>query len=670
MALSTFRFAAPVAAQTTETVYFRAVLLPASEVPAVNSTNRGVADVVAHVVLDSTGQVLSGTVNVVTHVTLTASVAVTGMDIWKGAAGQNGSVVISTGLSATNAPVVQTGGDLVQGPSVVSSSNATAMNALRDMLQNPASYYVNVLTATAPNGAVRGQLQKAQEAVLLGMMSSLNVSPAPVMPGYGVAKIVAIGTRDANGNWTSGELFWSAAYSSQDLSDFTSFQIHQGTALPTAAGALTATLPGGLMPDPSGSGAFGPYYSEITTTTATQTAAFSALFSNPSSVYVDLHTAANPAGLMVAPLRQTDAMNFPLAMSSANNLTPPSVTASAPANLTLYTVRDTTGAVLAGTILSDIDYRFPGPTQFIGIDIESGTAAQNGTSALSLTEGFYDGTGTGNYYDWCPPILDQGLLTALIANPQNYYVSMHTTADPGGAVRAQLSGVSNAVPAVAAALSADLDVNATTLAPGELFSIFGTNLVNAGTDLSGWIGQTLPTSLNGASISVGLRRSAVLFVSPGQINAQLPVDTPFGPQTLIVTSPNGTSLGYSVQVAAVAPAIFFSPIAAVLKNADYSLVSTANPAKAGDILLVYCTGLGQTSPALTTGSISSVVANTATVTATIGGKAATVIYSIASPSFPGLYQVAVTVPAGLTGSVPLVLEESGASSNSVTIALH
>jgi uncharacterized protein (TIGR03437 family) len=659
----------PLASQTTQTVYFRAVLLPTNEVPSVSSSNRAVADVAAHVVLDSTGQVVSGTVNVISHVTFTAAVAVTGMDIWKGASGQNGSVVISTGFNASNAPTVQTGGDLVQGPASVAASNAVAMAALRDLLQNPGNYYVNILTATSPAGAVRGQLQPAQTAVLLAMMSTANMNPAPSLPGYGVAQIVAIGTQNASGVWTSGELFWSAAYSTQDLSSFTSFQIHQGTALPTAAGALTATLPGGLMPDPSGAGNFGPYYSEITTTTAAQTAAFTALFTNPSSLYVDLHSAANPSGLMLAPLRQTDAMSFPVVMSSANNLSPPSVTASAPANFTLYTLRGADGSVLAGTVLNDVDYSFPGATQFIGLDLQTGSAQQAGPVVIEFAPDFYDPTGIGNYYQWSPPIQDINTLAAIIANPQNYYVNLHTTADPAGAIRGQLSAASSALPAIGGVLAADLDTAATTLAPGELFSIFGSRLVNVGTGLNGWAGQTLPISLNGASVSVALRRAALLFVAPGQINAQVPLDTPLGPQTLVVTSPNGATVGFTVQIAAAAPAIFFSPLTAVLNNSNYSLVTTANPAKPGDTLLVYCTGLGQTNPAQSTGVISSTLAYTASVTATMGGKPATVIYSIASPSFPGLYQVAVTVPAGLTGSVPLVLQEGSATSNSVPVAL-
>ena len=145
--------------------------------------------------------------------------------------------------------------------------------------------------------------------------------------------------------------------------------------------------------------------------------------------------------------------------------------------------------------------------------------------------------------------------------------------------------------------------------------------------------------------------------------------SPPAQQSVVVNNGVGPSASFSVTVAAAAPTIFFSPVAAVLKNADFSLVSASNPAKTGDVVLVYATGLGQTTPALTTGGLvpAATVARTTDVTATVGGQNATVVYSIAAPGFAGLYQVAVTIPSGVTGSVPVVLTQGGTKSNSVNI---
>jgi uncharacterized protein (TIGR03437 family) len=156
------------------------------------------------------------------------------------------------------------------------------------------------------------------------------------------------------------------------------------------------------------------------------------------------------------------------------------------------------------------------------------------------------------------------------------------------------------------------------------------------------------------------------------VNFQVPLDTASGVQTVTVDNGNGPSAAYSINVAAAAPAIFFAPVPAVLKNANFSLVSSTNPAHVGDTLLVYLTGLGQTTPALTTGRIVPLTSlpSTRPVTATIGGRDAPVVYSAASPGFTGLYQVAVTVPAGVNGAVPLQLQMGTATSNIVSIPVQ
>ena len=58
------------------------------------------------------------------------------------------------------------------------------------------------------------------------------------------------------------------------------------------------------------------------------------------------------------------------------------------------------------------------------------------------------------------------------------------------------------------------------------------------------------------------------------------------------------------------------------------------------------------------------------VTATIGGKDATVVYAIASPGFVGLYQVAITVPSGVSGTPDIVLKQGTTTSNSVKLSVQ
>ena len=100
----------------------------------------------------------------------------------------------------------------------------------------------------------------------------------------------------------------------------------------------------------------------------------------------------------------------------------------------------------------------------------------------------------------------------------------------------------------------------------------------------------------------------------------------------------------------------------------------ANPAHAGDALLIFCTGLGAVSPSVTAGSIapSSPPAKIDNpITVSIGGHNAAVSFAGLAPGFVGLYQVNVTVPDGIAAAndVPVEMTEAGASSAPVTIAV-
>ena len=167
------------------------------------------------------------------------------------------------------------------------------------------------------------------------------------------------------------------------------------------------------------------------------------------------------------------------------------------------------------------------------------------------------------------------------------------------------------------------------------------------------------------------------LVSPTVLVALVPFATT-GPTATIVAQSNGqTSNTVTVPVAAINPGVFSqqqngSGLGAI-RHADYSVVTAANPAHSGEMVLIYLTGLGAVTPPLADGYGSTGnPLNTTVVTpgVTVGGSPATVLFSGMS-SYPGLYQINAqlpTIPPGAT-SLPLVITAPNVYNSEVTIAV-
>ncbi|SRR5579871_1331 len=204
------------------------------------------------------------------------------------------------------------------------------------------------------------------------------------------------------------------------------------------------------------------------------------------------------------------------------------------------------------------------------------------------------------------------------------------------------------------------------VAPGQIVSIFGSNFMASGSASASML--PLPVSLGNVSVSACGENIPLFAVYPNQINAQVPTTcAASGSQQLTVTAAGQTSAAQTMNLSAASPGIFTVNGAgsgdAVILHGNNSLVNAANPAKAGEQVVIYSTGLGPTTPAIATGAAATANATTVNpVTVTIGGQNATVVYSGLTAGFAGLYQVNVLVPAGLNGSQAVVMRVNGASS--------
>ena len=216
------------------------------------------------------------------------------------------------------------------------------------------------------------------------------------------------------------------------------------------------------------------------------------------------------------------------------------------------------------------------------------------------------------------------------------------------------------------------------IAPGSLITIYGYKLADREGSAPG---IPLPSSLNGTEVTLGNRPLPLLFTSDGQLNAQVPYDVPVDTQhQILVKRGDAIAVPETLNVAAAQPGIFTtaqngSGQGAIVKQDGISLAEPATPANRGEVVIIYCSGLGPVNPPVVAGrpSPSSPLSSvTNPVTVTIGGQQAQVLFAGLAPTFSGLYQINAFVPANAaTGdAVEVILESAGQRSRPVTIAVR
>jgi uncharacterized protein (TIGR03437 family) len=213
-------------------------------------------------------------------------------------------------------------------------------------------------------------------------------------------------------------------------------------------------------------------------------------------------------------------------------------------------------------------------------------------------------------------------------------------------------------------------VNAATyrreIAGGSIVTMFGQNLTYRP------VGQPrlpLPTQYNGSQVLVNGRPVPLLYSSPTQINFTLPAGTT-SPATIAINK-GGQDFPQqeTVQVLGAAPGIFSadgtgSGQGAILHAGTAQLANAARPARAGDLLEIYLTGLLDCPLEQACIQVAPDV--------TIAGVPAPLLFYGRAPGFAGLNQINVRVPQGVAASAtaPVVVSYAGRASNQVTIAVQ
>ncbi len=219
------------------------------------------------------------------------------------------------------------------------------------------------------------------------------------------------------------------------------------------------------------------------------------------------------------------------------------------------------------------------------------------------------------------------------------------------------------------------------LAPGVMASIFGTNLAAA---VESSTARILPSDIAGVSVEItdgaGTTVKAPLyFISPGQINFQMPFGLTPGAVQVRVRTPKGLSAPAAALIQTVAPALFTvdgsgSGEPFVLHGADYSVVRASSPALPGEYLVLKATGLGEVTPAALAGRPGgdngewgplNWILNENKPSVYIGAREVPILFWGLMPRFAGVYQLNGQVPADVApGLYPVQIRAAGYSSQS------
>ena len=237
-------------------------------------------------------------------------------------------------------------------------------------------------------------------------------------------------------------------------------------------------------------------------------------------------------------------------------------------------------------------------------------------------------------------------------------------------------------PSISGAASAGDFGAFTSVAPAGWMEIYGSNLAPAN-DTRLWTsadfsGIKAPTALDLTSAYIGGQAAFVDYISPNQVNVQVPSTVSLGPQPLVVSTATGIAGPFTVTVNPVQPGLLapakFSVngkqyVVAQFSDGTYVLPANAipgvpsRPAHPGEIITIYGVGFGTVIPTIPAGQI---VQSGNTLTGSLQflfGQTPAALplpYAGLAPGTVGEYQFNITVPAVPAGDlVPLTFTLNG-----------
>jgi len=255
-------------------------------------------------------------------------------------------------------------------------------------------------------------------------------------------------------------------------------------------------------------------------------------------------------------------------------------------------------------------------------------------------------------------------------------------ADTNHDVVRKISGLASLAPVITSVLNGASLLPG--IAPNAWATIKGSNLSSV-TDTWGKavVNGKLPTTLDAVSVTVGGQPAYIYYVSPGQINFIVP-DIGFGPEQVIVSNSSGSSAPFTATSSQYSPAFFVWPgnqtvatrqdFTWAVKNGTFAGTATV-AAKPGDVIILWGTGFGPTSPVAPAGVETpgdKTYSTAVPPTVIVNNVAATVYGAALASGNAALFQVAIQVPESLPdGDWPIQATIGGAQSpTGVVLSVH
>jgi uncharacterized protein (TIGR03437 family) len=188
----------------------------------------------------------------------------------------------------------------------------------------------------------------------------------------------------------------------------------------------------------------------------------------------------------------------------------------------------------------------------------------------------------------------------------------------------------------------------------------------------------LPKAFNGTRVVIGGFEAPLYYLSDGQLNVQVPTELePNKEYSIFVEANGGYTLPDTILLAQTQPGVVaFSDGRLVAQHSDAvaSLVTATSPARPGETITIYLVGMGETDPPVATSAPSPSVEPLARVksqpTVTIGGKSPTILYAGLTPFLVGLYQITMTLPADVSGDLPVIITQDGVEANATVLTVR